>query len=219
MVKTAHATAPAAAARRVLRILAADADPATRDSYKKALAQHGHDVRLVGSARELLDLLPGFAPELVVSDTRLPDADGFELAGAICRERPVAVVLVSASPDPAAFWQAAGCHVLGYLAKPFTAEALGAVVAVAARSFERLRGLEEEVAVTRLALEERKVIERAKGAVMRFTGASEEEAYRRLRRLATDRGQKLADVARSVLAAGEVFYHLTDGAARPAHAE
>jgi hypothetical protein len=54
-------------------------------------------------------------------------------------------------------------------------------------------------------LEERKLVERAKGAVTRYCGLSEDEAYRRLRKVATDGGKKMTEVARDVLAAAEVF--------------
>jgi response regulator NasT len=141
----------------------------------------------------------------VVIDTRLPDGGGVELALALCRDRPVPVVLVAAEPDAGAVWGAAECHVLGYVAKPLRPEALGAAIAVAARSGERLRLLADEAEQLRQRLAERKVVERAKGAVMRYSGVTEEDAYRRLRRLATARGQKLIDVAQAVLAAGELF--------------
>ncbi|HEY1381139.1 MAG TPA: ANTAR domain-containing protein, partial [Gemmataceae bacterium] len=59
--------------------------------------------------------------------------------------------------------------------------------------------------------EERKVIERAKGAVVRRVGVQEEDAFRRLRRFASDRNMKLAEVARKVLAAEEVFHDLDAG--------
>jgi response regulator NasT len=147
-------------------------------------------------------------PDLIIADARLPDMDGFQLAAAVGRERPVPVVLAGADPDPEAVWGAAEWHVLGYLAKPPDPRVLGAVVAAAVRSFDRLTTLRDEADQLRQTLEDRKAIERAKGMVMRYTGASEEAAYRRMRRMATDRGQKLVEVARSILAAGEVFAQL-----------
>lgn len=210
---------PAVVRGRSLRILAADADAAVRVFYRTALATFGHDAVAAGSGRELLELFRASAPDLVLTEARLPDADGVELAATLCRDRPVPVVLVSSTPDPEAVGGAAGCHVLGYLAKPVSPAALAAAAAVAVRCFERLRTLEDELGQVRQALEERKLVERAKGAVMQFTGVSEEEAYRRMRKLATDRGQKLIDVARQVMSAGEVFGHLAKVAGRQSAAE
>ena len=203
-------TSPARAPRRSLRVLVADADPAAREFYQQALPALGHQVCLADSGRQLLDLCKAVSPDVVIADTRLPDTDGFELAAAVCRERSVPVVLASAEPDAAAVWAAAGPHVVGYLAKPLRADALGAAVAVAARCFERLRALAEEAGQLRQALEDRKVVERAKGLLMRFAGLGEDEAYRRMRVIATRGGRKVADVAREVIAAGDVFGRLTE---------
>lgn len=193
--------------RRSLRVLAADADPAARDFYQKSLTALGHQPCRAESGRQVVALCRAVAPDLLIADDRLPHMPGFELAAAVCQERPVPVVLASESPDAAA-WAAAECHVVGYLSKPLRADALGAAVAVAARCADRLRALGEEAAQLRQALDDRKVIERAKGLLMRFAGLDEGEAYRRLREFATRGGRKVVDVAREVVAAGDVFGHL-----------
>jgi AmiR/NasT family two-component response regulator len=70
---------------------------------------------------------------------------------------------------------------------------------------------EEEARSLRQALEDRKLIERAKGAVMRLNGVDEGEASRRLKKLASLGNRKLAEIARDVLAADEVFWKLEVG--------
>ena len=74
--------------------------------------------------------------------------------------------------------------------------------------FGQFESARKEAADLRQALEERKLIERAKGLVMRYGGLDEREAYRRLRRLASDQNRKLVEVAQAVLTAGEVFHQL-----------
>jgi response regulator NasT len=71
--------------------------------------------------------------------------------------------------------------------------------------FALYRAAEQEAAGLRLALEERKLIERAKGAVMRRLRVDETDAFRRLRRLSSDRNWKVIEIARQVLKAEEVF--------------
>ena len=95
--------------------------------------------------------------------------------------------------------------VMAYLLKPVTEADLAPAIALARRQFEDVQALRREAADLRQALEDRKVVERAKGAVTRRCGLSEAEAYRRLRKLATDGGRKLADVAHQVLAAEAAF--------------
>lgn len=194
--------------RQSLRIIVADADPAGREVYRKHLTGAGHDVLPAETGTRLVELCRAVPADLVLVDANLPDVGGVELAAAVCRERPVPVVLAAASPDAAAVWAAADCHVLGYLAKPVGGDALLAAVAVAARNFDRLRALRAEADQARAALEDRKLVERAKGAVVLYTGLSEDEAYRRMRRSATDRGLKLVEVARTILSAAEVFARL-----------
>ena len=201
--------------RRSLRVVAVDADPAVREFYQKTLTTLGHQPCLADTGRQVLDLCRADPPNLLLAEARLPDFDGFELATAVCREWPVPVVLAAAVPDAGAVWSAADCHVLGYLAKPLRAEPLGAAIAVAIRCFDRLRAMGDEVAQLRQSLEDRKLIERAKGLLMRFAGLAEDEAYRRMRMLATRGGRKVVDVARDVVAAGEVFGHLTEDGTQP----
>src|SRR5581483_4070299 len=112
--------------------------------YQKALAALGHQPQLAETGRQALDLCRAASPDVLIVEAKLPDADGLELAAAVCRERPVAVLLASASPDAAAVWAAAECPVLGYLARPFRPEALGAALAVAVRHFERFQALKTE---------------------------------------------------------------------------
>jgi hypothetical protein len=99
-------------------------------------------------------------------------------------------------------------YVLACLLKPVKEADLGAAIVVARRRFEEFESLRREAAQLRQALEDRKLIERAKGLVMRYAGLDEQEAFRRLRKLASDRNRKLVEVAQDILAAGEVFQQM-----------
>ena len=80
------------------------------------------------------------------------------------------------------------------------------------RRFEEFQNLRREAADLRQAMEDRKVIERAKGILMQRAGISEDEAYRRLNKTARDGNRKLRDVAQSILTADDLF-----GPARSRH--
>src|SRR4051794_6894941 len=88
--------------RRSLHIAVATADAADRDSYRALLPALGHEARVVESGRDLIELCRAATPDLVILDDRLPDGDAHELAAAVCRERPVPVIVASSAPDPAA---------------------------------------------------------------------------------------------------------------------
>ena len=68
--------------------------------------------------------------------------------------------------------------------------------------FQKLR---TELDATRAALEQRKIIDRAKGVLMRARGISEDEAYALMRRAAMERGRKIADVAAAIVTASELL--------------
>jgi response regulator NasT len=76
---------------------------------------------------------------------------------------------------------------------------------VAARRFEEFRALRKEAGELRGALEDRKVIERAKGILMRKAGLDESAAFRRLQKPSRDQNQKMVEVARMILRAEEAF--------------
>ena len=96
-------------------------------------------------------------------------------------------------------------HILGYLVKPIKQADLEPVIALAMRRFEQFQALRQEAADLRQALEDRKIIERAKGILMKKASLDEQEAFRRLQKLASDKNRKLVEIARMILTAEEAF--------------
>ncbi len=177
--------------------------------FEKALGQLGHRVTFVArTAQELLERARADPPDVVLADIRVPDGDGILAAELVYRERPVPVVLVSAYYEDELVRRAEDAHVMAYLVKPVEVSELGAALALAVRRFRQMEELRREATELRQALEDRKVIERAKGAVMRRLGLDEQEAYRRLRKHASDHNFKLTQVAARILEAEETFRDL-----------
>jgi two-component system, response regulator PdtaR len=185
-----------------LRIAVADDELDVRDYYQRILPRLGHQVVAVArTGRELVEQCRALRPDLVITDIKMPDLDGIEAAEAISRDEPIPVILVSAYHRPQLFERAKGDHILAYLVKPTKQADLEAATAIAMQRFEQFRALRREAADQRQALEDRKVIERAKGQLVKQAGLDEDEAFRRLRKLARDRNQKLVEVARIILTA------------------
>src|SRR5262249_18503968 len=127
----------------------------------------------------------------------------------ICRERPIPIILVPEGPDVGALERALdNPYILACLFQPVKEADLEAAIALAVRRFEWIESSRIEITDLRKALEDRKVIERAKGLVMRYAGQDEQEAFRRLRRVASDRNRKLVEVAQNVVVAAEVFQEI-----------
>jgi response regulator NasT len=187
-----------------LRIVVADDEPDMREYFQKLLPRLGHQV--VGTAqngRELIELCRARQPDLVITDIKMPDMDGIDAAVQLYRERPVPVILVSAYHDPDLITRAEGDHILGYLVKPIKPADLEPTIALAVRRFEQFQALQQEAADLRQALEDRKVIERAKGILMKRSRLDEQEAFRRLQKLASAKSRKLVDIAQMLLVAEE----------------
>jgi response regulator NasT len=117
----------------------------------------------------------------------------------------VPVVLISAHHEQDLLSRLGSEPIMGYLVKPVNEADLKTAITVAMLRFGHFMALQKEASDLRQALEDRKVIERAKGALMRRLGVEEDEAFRRLRRQASEQNLKLIEVGRKVLAAEDVL--------------
>ena len=189
-----------------LRIAVADDEPRMREFYQQILPLLGHEVVFIASSGK--DLIAGCQttrPHLVITDIRMPDVNGIDAAREICKVEPVPIILVSAYDDPELLDRAADDHVLAYLVKPIKRQDLQPAIHIAARRFDEFQSLRKEAADLRQALQDRKLIERAKGILMKRTGQDEAAAFRSLQKLARDRNRKLAQIAESLVMAEEAF--------------
>jgi response regulator NasT len=184
-----------------LRISVADDEPEMRDFFEKVLPRFGHQVVSVSeNGKQLIDHCRELKPDLVITDIKMPELDGIEASTRICQERPTPIILVSAYHDPTLIERAEADHVQAYLVKPIGIADLPPAIAIAMRRFGELQALQKDCNDLRQALSDRKVIERAKGLLMKLAGIDEKEAYQRLQQLASEKNQKLIDAAQAILA-------------------
>jgi AmiR/NasT family two-component response regulator len=173
------------------------------------LTHLGHQVVAnVETGRQLIERCRSTTPDLVITDIKMPDMDGLDAAEAIEQERAVPIIIVSAHSDPELLTRATAGPIMTYLIKPVKPTDLQAAVALAMARFEQLRRAGEENGRLRQALEDRKLIERAKGIVSRRLRVEEAEAYRKLQKLASVHNRRLAEVSLQVLSADKVFQEL-----------
>lgn len=183
-----------------MRILVADDHDEVRATLVRMSQDMGHEV--VGEARdgeEAVALARETAPELLLLDIRMPKMDGMEVARALIGDQPIAIVIVTAYADDALIEEAAEVGVFSYVVKPVTRPRLAAAVSTARARFADLQVLKEEVGGLKEALEARKLVERAKGIIMRDLEVGEQEAYRWLKKTSSHSNHKLADVARRIV--------------------
>lgn len=185
-----------------LNIVLAEDDRDTREMYCALLSAIGHTVvGQAASGRDLVPLCAKLKPDLVIADIKMPEMDGIEAADLICKTEPVAFVLVSGYYDKKLIERAQLNHVLAYLVKPLKPGELEVAIAVARSRFAELQALRAEATTLRQALQDRKLIERAKGLLMERAGLSEADAFRRLQKLSWDKNEKLARIAEMIILA------------------
>jgi response regulator NasT len=184
-----------------MRILIAEDEPVTALALAARVRSLGHEpLGPVPDGAQAVAAAKATPPDLYLFDIEMPELDGLaaaaELAAAGLR-RPV--VVVTGVDDPELVDRSAAIGVVAYLVKPIGTRQLQAAITLAAARHVDLLTLEAELDQSRRALEERKVVERAKGLLMSALQISEEDAFRRLQKTARDRNLRLADVARRII--------------------
>ncbi|WP_282153260.1 ANTAR domain-containing response regulator [Ruegeria atlantica] len=167
-----------------------------------ALKEFGDlDVSVIGNVSGLARRIAMHSPDIVLIDIDNPSRDMLEelTVASGPMERPVAMFVSGAAGGLAKAAVEAG--VSAYVVDGLQAERIKPVIDTAIARFQVLRQMRTELAETRRALEERKVIDRAKGLLMKAKGVSEDEAYALLRKTAMNQNRRVAEVAEALVTA------------------
>ena len=188
------------------RILVIDESQQRAVEICTGLIQAGHQVAAVlPSALELVARIEEIKPDIILIETESPSRDTLEHLGVMNRDMPRPVIMFSQDDDQDTIRQAIRSGVAAYVVDGFDIDRLRPVVDVALAHFEEHQALKRELAETSRKLSERKVIEKAKGILMKSRGMDEEAAYGALRKLAMERSQPLAKVAGNVVDMAELL--------------
>jgi response regulator NasT len=161
---------------RRLKILVADDESIIRLGLRTMLTELGHEVVLASNGREALEFVRTARPDLALLDIQMPLTDGLEAAKVIARKHPMPILMLTAFSEQDLIERAAQLPIQGYLVKPVNERDLAAAIQVAVARFEETQALAREKAELQDSLEARKVVDRAKAALMK-DGLTEEEAY------------------------------------------
>ncbi len=188
------------------RILIADDDNLFREMLRARLTSLGHQV--VGEAQDGLqavELAETHKPDLIIMDIEMPELGGIEAARRIASQWPCAIVFLTAHSNEEFVTAASDLGAFGYLMKPFRKDDLGPALEVAMKRFQEAQARSREVDDLREALETRKIIERAKGILMRRLNLSEEDAFKKIHFQARSQGKKMRDIAESIITASDLM--------------
>lgn len=139
------------------------------------------------------------AVEVIVLHIKRADHSLLDALARFSLEQQAAVAVFTEDHDPAKIRYAMQIGVGAYVIDGFDPKRLGAVIDVARARFDELCTLYKKIEKVETALLERKIVERAKGLVMKRRSCDEQTAYRAIQKAAMDRNLKMVDVARQVL--------------------
>jgi AmiR/NasT family two-component response regulator len=184
-----------------MRILIAEDDPVIALALTERVRSLGHEpLGPVGDGAQAVAEATATRPDLYLFDIEMPELDGLEAAAELTARglgRPV--VVITGVDDRGLIERSVSTGAGAYLTKPVDTRELEAAISLAAARHAELEELQAEVVDTKQALEERKVIERAKGLLMKALGIAEPDAFRRLQLAARERNLRLVDVARAIV--------------------
>jgi response regulator NasT len=177
-----------------LKVMIVDTDPVRRAQLAQSLRATGCSViERDAMTVDLVGNLQQLRPDIIVIDIDAPDRDMLEHVCVISRDDPRPIVLFTDDDDPAKIKQAIRAGVTSYVVKSIEPARI------------KHQALRSDLAEAQKQLAERKLVERAKGIVMKQKSVSEHEAYHLLRKLAMERNAKLVDIAAQVVDLAQAF--------------
>ena len=147
----------------------------------------------------LAERLAQLQPDMIIVDAESEARDALEHVVTASRDARRPIVMFTNDEDTTHVKDAVAAGVSAYIVAGLAAERIRPILEVAMARFQHEQELRRELADARSELNERKVIDRAKGLLMQRQGLSEADAYGRMRKTAMDRGLKLGDVAQRIL--------------------
>ena len=184
-----------------LTVMLVDDQPARAALLEQALLDHSYKViARLSSAAGLAEQVARLEPDVIIIDIESPDRDTLEHMASLHRDNPRPVVMFAEQNDSGAIERAVRAGVSAYVVDGLNPSRVKTIVDVAVARFREYQALRRELEETRTQLADRKQIDRAKGLLMKHRSLDEKQAYNAMRKMAMDRGQRLAEVAGNIIA-------------------
>ena len=189
-----------------MRVLVVDESPERADILREGLRRAGYEVSAsLSSPVALLSTIEQLKPDVIVIDTESPSRDVLEHLVVMTQHTPRPVVMFSSDGAPETIREALRAGVSAYVVDGMDPNRIRAIVDVAVAQFEDFQRLREELAEANLKLAERKLIERAKGLLVKHRNLDEQAAYALLRKFAMDRKLRVGEVAQQLIDAADLL--------------
>ena len=181
-----------------LKILVAEDETIIRLDLVEMLTEAGYEVvAQAENGLRAIELTNEFKPNLAILDVKMPQLDGISAAEKIISIAPV--LMLTAFSQKELVDRARDAGVMAYVVKPFSINDLVPAIEIAISRHRQMKSLEKEVADLYERLETRKLIDRAKGILMKALNISEPEAFSWIQKSAMDRRMSMRDIANAVI--------------------
>jgi len=186
------------------RIVIADDEPITRMDIREILEGAGYEVLCEASdGFDAVEMCRKHKPDLVLMDIKMPLLDGLKASRMIRDENTAGgILLLTAYSGKEFVEQAKDVGVMGYVVKPVKEESLLPMVEIAVAKGAEIAKMESDMQKAQGQLEGRKMVERAKGILMKAYNINEEVAYNRIRKLSMDKRCSMKEIAKVIVLNG-----------------
>lgn len=193
----------------MLRVMIVDdgAESQRRSLYLRLmLEQLGYAVVAeVFEPRNIYEAVRSRTPDVIIIDTESPSRDTLEHVALLSERDPRPIVMFSSDRASSAIRDAVRAGVSAYIVDGLAAERVKPIIEVAIARFESFQAVKSELAEVKTRLSERKLVERAKGVLMKTRGIDENAAYAALRKMAMERSLSIGEVSRQLLAVSDLL--------------
>ena len=189
-----------------VKIAIVDENPVRAAILEEGLREAGFTaVERIGEMANLLARIYAIDPDVILIDLENPTRDILEQMFQVSRavRRPIAMFVDQS--DTASIQASVDAGVSAYIVDGFRKERIKSIIDLCVSRFNAFARLQDELDRAKSALEERKVIERAKGILMKLKGLTEEQAYVLMRSTAMREKKKIADIAQSIVTASDIL--------------
>lgn len=182
------------------RLMVVEDESIVRLDLVMMLQDSGYDVvAQAGDGEKAVELAYSYRPDLVIMDIKMPKLNGLKASEIISNTFQIPVVLLTAYSQSEYIDKAKKANILGYLIKPVTEASLIPAVEIALRQAENANIYKEKLEEMNVQLENRKLIEKAKGIVMKHFHLTEDAAYKKIRRISMNKQMPIERVAKHII--------------------
>ena len=189
-----------------MRVVVIDESPERAEMLCAGLREAGYVVAAsLASSFTMLKTIEELSPDVIVIDTDSPTRDVLEHLVVVSQHTPRPIVMFSSDGTPETIREAVRAGVSAYVVDGLDRKRIKTIVDVAVARFEDFQRVREELADANLKLAERKLVDRAKGILMKTRGLGEDEAYALMRKHAMNRKLRIGEVAQQLIEAADLL--------------